>query len=40
MAELLDHNTQHPGTLMIELYYWPTPNGHKITMFLDLAKNI
>jgi len=19
---------------MIELYYWPTPNGHKITMFL------
>jgi len=24
---------------MIELYYWPTPNGHKITMFLDLAKN-
>jgi GST-like protein len=18
---------------MIELYYWPTPNGHKITMF-------
>jgi GST-like protein len=22
---------------MIELYYWPTPNGHKITMFLDEA---
>lgn len=20
---------------MIELYYWPTPNGHKITMFLE-----
>ena len=19
---------------MIDLYYWPTPNGHKITMFL------
>jgi GST-like protein len=22
---------------MIELYYWPTPNGHKITMFLENA---
>jgi GST-like protein len=20
---------------MIELYYWPTPNGHKITMYLE-----
>jgi GST-like protein len=20
---------------MIQLYYWPTPNGHKITMFLE-----
>jgi GSH-dependent disulfide-bond oxidoreductase len=20
---------------MIELYYWPTPNGHKITMVLE-----
>jgi GST-like protein len=20
---------------MIELHYWPTPNGHKITMFLE-----
>ena len=23
---------------MIELHYWPTPNGHKITMFLEEAK--
>lgn len=23
---------------MIELYYWPTPNGHKITIFLEEAK--
>ena len=23
---------------MINLYYWPTPNGHKITMFLEEAK--
>ena len=23
---------------MIELYYWPTPNGHKITMFLEAAE--
>ncbi|HVH75273.1 MAG TPA: glutathione binding-like protein [Stellaceae bacterium] len=22
---------------MIELYYWPTPNGHKIAMFLEEA---
>lgn len=22
---------------MIELYYWPTPNGHKITLFLESA---
>lgn len=21
--------------IMIELYYWPTPNGHKITIFLE-----
>lgn len=20
---------------MIELHYWPTPNGHKITLFLE-----
>jgi GSH-dependent disulfide-bond oxidoreductase len=25
------------GVPMIELYYWPTPNGHKITMFLEEA---
>ncbi len=23
---------------MIELHYWPTPNGHKITMFLEEAQ--
>jgi GST-like protein len=22
---------------MIQLYYWPTPNGHKITMYLEEA---
>jgi GST-like protein len=22
---------------MIDLYYWPTPNGHKISMFLEEA---
>jgi GST-like protein len=22
---------------MIDFYYWPTPNGHKITMFLEAA---
>ena len=20
---------------MIDLFYWPTPNGHKITIFLE-----
>jgi len=23
---------------MIDLYYWPTPNGHKVTMFLEEAQ--
>jgi GST-like protein len=22
---------------MIDVYYWPTPNGHKITKFLEEA---
>ena len=22
---------------MIDLHYWPTPNGHKITLFLEEA---
>src|SRR5699024_1471486 len=25
----------HSGANMIDLYYWTTPNGHKITMFLE-----
>jgi GSH-dependent disulfide-bond oxidoreductase len=25
------------GTYMIDLYYWTTPNGHKITIFLEEA---
>lgn len=25
------------GSGMIDLYYWPTPNGHKITIFLEEA---
>ena len=20
---------------MIDVYYWPTPNGHKVTIFLE-----
>ncbi|MBC7702092.1 MAG: thiol:disulfide oxidoreductase, partial [Massilia sp.] len=23
---------------MIDLYYWTTPNGHKITLFLEEAQ--
>jgi GSH-dependent disulfide-bond oxidoreductase len=26
-----------PETVMIDLYYWPTPNGHKVTLFLEEA---
>jgi GST-like protein len=22
---------------MIDVYYWPTPNGHKVTIFLEEA---
>jgi GST-like protein len=25
------------NTIMIDLYWWPTPNGHKITIFLEEA---
>jgi hypothetical protein len=25
---------------LIERYYWPTPNGHKITMFLEAADSL
>jgi GSH-dependent disulfide-bond oxidoreductase len=28
---------QQEAREMIELFYWPTPNGHKITMFLEEA---
>src|SRR5262245_64197067 len=28
-------NLQTPGTAMIDLHYWTTPNGHKITIFLE-----
>ena len=27
-----------PERAMIDLYYWPTPNGHKITLFLEEAE--
>src|SRR5262245_28750111 len=26
-----------PGSAMIDLHYWTTPNGHKITIFLEEA---
>jgi GST-like protein len=30
------HHSPNPkDDKMIELYYWPTPNGHKITIFLE-----
>ena len=31
------HAGAHEENLMIELYYWPTPNGHKIALFLEEA---
>src|SRR5271156_6481602 len=30
-------NQNRRSNSMIDLYYWPTPNGHKITMFLEEA---
>src|SRR5688500_19282641 len=30
-----DRNANWNLTPMIDLYYWTTPNGHKITMFLE-----
>lgn len=30
-------NFQHRREFMIDLYYWGTPNGHKITLFLEEA---
>jgi GSH-dependent disulfide-bond oxidoreductase len=29
------HNPTRAPTTMIDLYYWPTPNGHKVTIFLE-----
>lgn len=33
---MLTH-TLTPCAAMIDLYYWTTPNGHKITIFLEEA---
>jgi GSH-dependent disulfide-bond oxidoreductase len=33
----LDESPFDKGRCMIDLYYWTTPNGHKITMFLEEA---
>jgi GSH-dependent disulfide-bond oxidoreductase len=30
--------TQSSGAIMIDLYYWTTPNGHKIPIFLEEAE--
>src|SRR6267154_4830017 len=32
----IDHPVRKE-TPMIDLYYWPTPNGHKVTIFLEEA---
>jgi GSH-dependent disulfide-bond oxidoreductase len=34
----LNQNPQFPGAIMIDLYYWTTPNGHKIPIFLEEAE--
>jgi hypothetical protein len=33
-----NNNIQSPGEIMIDLYYWMTPNGHKIPIFLEEAE--
>src|SRR5262249_39289607 len=37
-VKLAADNSGHGGASMIDLYYWPTPNGHKITIFLEEAQ--
>src|SRR5690606_27547764 len=32
-ARLVGPHPEEPA--MIELYYWPTPNGHKVTLLLE-----
>jgi GSH-dependent disulfide-bond oxidoreductase len=34
----MNQNPQFPGAIMIDLYYWTTPNGHKIPIFLEEAE--
>ena len=40
-ARLPDFASLHPGYknrfIMIDVHYWTTPNGHKITIFLEEA---
>src|SRR5262252_5133111 len=31
----MNHSEQPRTAAMIDLHYWPTPNGHKITIFLE-----
>jgi GSH-dependent disulfide-bond oxidoreductase len=34
----IETDTQSSGEIMIDLYYWTTPNGHKIPIFLEEAE--
>jgi GSH-dependent disulfide-bond oxidoreductase len=34
-AQLIGTTSQRLGPTMIDLHYWTTPNGHKITIFLE-----
>jgi GSH-dependent disulfide-bond oxidoreductase len=34
----IESDTQSSGEIMIDLYYWTTPNGHKIPIFLEEAE--
>jgi GSH-dependent disulfide-bond oxidoreductase len=35
---ICNRNNYIKATSMIDLHYWPTPNGHKITIFLEETK--
>lgn len=38
VRQALSLSTPRSGeTVVIDLYYWTTPNGHKVTMFLEEA---
>jgi hypothetical protein len=38
--DVVERSSGDGRQIMLELYYWPTPNGHKITIFLEEAGGV